>query len=116
MVILVVIFFIWVLFVSLIGGIIAWAIRKTRRAVPLQPVDNVEHEERLSFPQRNWLLLCVIVAIVSPIFVHAIHVEVARKWYNHSVRQRQNAVGTNNSDSEKVTRDTSYHVASPPQH
>ena len=57
---------------------------------------------KLSFPQRNWFLLCVIVAILSPLVVHWVQAGARKESYNESVNTKP--AGT----------DTSYKVASPP--
>ncbi|MEX6691156.1 hypothetical protein QTN47_26845 [Danxiaibacter flavus] len=35
-------------------------------------MENSQHQHRLNFAQRNWLLLCVIVAIVSSVVTYFI--------------------------------------------
>jgi len=57
---------------------------------------------KLSFPQRNWFLLCVIVAILSPLVVHWVQGGARKEAYNESINTRP------------AGSDTSYKVASPP--
>jgi len=60
----------------------------------------------LSFPQRNWFLLCILVAIFSPLLVHLLQTRAQKesnKQYNDIRR----------SDSSKAN-DSSYKVAVPP--
>jgi hypothetical protein len=72
----------------------------------LEFMENAENKN-LSFGQRNWLLLCVIVAILSPFLVHVLRVVAHKKLYKQATTIRT-------SDSSKA-KDTSYNVASPPQ-
>ena len=65
-------------------------------------MENV-NDKQLSFGQRNWFLLCVLVAILSPLFVHFIKVAAKTKNYNQRNEIRRS------SDT-----DTAYHIASPP--
>jgi hypothetical protein len=62
-------------------------------------MDNVDNK-RLSFPQRNWLLLCIIVAILSPIVVHLLQSGAQEKNYN--------------SATHPVMTDTSYKMSAAP--
>jgi hypothetical protein len=57
-------------------------------------------DRKLSFPQRNWFLLCVLVAILSPLVVHWLHRGAQEVTYQQSV--------------DIKSKDTSYKVASPP--
>jgi hypothetical protein len=57
---------------------------------------------KLSFPQRNWFLLCIIVAVLSPLVVHWIQGRADKHNYENSLNMKP--AGT----------DTSYRVASPP--
>jgi hypothetical protein len=106
MIIEVVIFFIWVLVVLLVGVIVT--IRRRRRE-RLTPVDNVN---ALTFPQRNWLPLCVIIAIVSPLVVSGFKSVTHKKVEKVSVERN----GAAYLSGDSAARDTSYHVATPPQH
>src|ERR1700761_8361199 len=101
MIIEVVVFFIWVIIVLLIGGIAAARHRKIRR---LQGTDNVS--ATLSFPQRNWLPLCIVVALASPLAVSAVKAVTQKKQENVSVNRN----GTSYLDDDTTRRDTSYHV------
>jgi hypothetical protein len=69
-------------------------------------MENTDNKS-LSFPQRNWFLLCVVVAILSPILVHLLQTGAKRESYKQSIDIRS-------SDSSK-TNDSSYKVAAPPQ-
>jgi len=60
------------------------------------------NDKRLSFGQRHWFLLCVIVAIVSPLLVYWLRAGAHKESYEQSIHIRP-AAG-----------DTSYKVASPP--
>jgi hypothetical protein len=64
-------------------------------------MDNVNNKQ-LSFPQRNWLLLCIIVAILSPIVVHLLQSGADRENYNSAIHVRP------------AMTDTSYKMSSPP--
>jgi hypothetical protein len=64
-------------------------------------MDNA-NDKRLSFPQRNWLLLCILVAILSPLVVHWVHGAAQKKVYDQAINPRP------------AGNDTSYKVASPP--
>ena len=57
---------------------------------------------KLSFPQRNWFLLCVIVAVLSPLVVHWLSSHADKSNYNNAMMQKP------------AGSDTSYRVASPP--
>jgi hypothetical protein len=58
--------------------------------------------KKLSFPQRNWFLLCVIVAILSPLVVYWVNGAAHKEAYNQATHIRP------------AGSDTSYKVASPP--
>jgi hypothetical protein len=64
--------------------------------------------KQLSFPQRNWLLLCILVAILSPLVVHWIQSGARHESYQQSVDTRPPATGGAGGT------DTSYKVATPP--
>ena len=109
--------------IAICGGAGA-LILQHRRRLKLQAVDNVENERALSFPQRHWLLLCVCIAILSPLVVTWISAGVREKLYRQS--KEHAAIGVtdiapprpdgSSSSSDTVAKDTSYHVATPPQH
>jgi|GEM_PF-2139124 hypothetical protein len=61
-------------------------------------------DRRLSFPQRNWLLLCILVAILSPLLVHELHGIASKKSNETSANSRIPA----------PTRGTSYRMSAPP--
>lgn len=101
-------------------------------------MENV-NDRKLSFPQRNWLLLCIIVAILSPLLVHSVRTLAHKHRYEEAIQQKSvkggdgatspsggavapgdtarpgsvNPMGATNKDEVK---DTSYKVAAPPQH
>jgi hypothetical protein len=62
-------------------------------------MDNVNNKQ-LSFPQRNWLLLCIIVAILSPLVVHLLQSGANSKNYNEA--------------THPVMTDTSYKMSASP--
>lgn len=69
-------------------------------------MENTDNKS-LSFPQRNWFLLCVLVAILSPVLVHLLQTGAKKESYKQSIDIRP-------ADSSKAN-DSSYRVASPPQ-
>jgi hypothetical protein len=106
MVIEIVAFFIWVFIVLLSAAI---AVVRTKKKPALQGTDNVT--AKLTFPQRNWLPLCIVIALVSPLAVSGFKV-LTRKNPERMPVQRNGAVYQNDDTTRK---DTSYHVATPPQ-
>ncbi|SRR6185437_14636595 len=100
---------------------------------------NSAAESGLTFPERHWLLLCILVAILSPLVVHWIQGTVDKKNYEQSLEQRtvQGGVGGSTPSGGAVapgdtarpgsvnpmaspsvhttTKDTTYKVATPPQ-
>ncbi len=68
------------------------------------------NDKQLSFPQRNWFLLCILVAILSPILVHLVRNGARSQAYKQSteVRAADTAIASPNGS------DTSYKVAAPP--
>jgi hypothetical protein len=68
-------------------------------------MENTDNKN-LSFPQRNWFLICVVVAILSPIAVHFLQAGANKESYKQSIDIRS-------TDSSKAN-DSSYKVASPP--
>lgn len=116
-----VIFFAFVILVVIIGIVLS-LILQHRRKLKLQAIDNVENERALSFPQRHWLLLCVCIAILSPLVVTWISAGVHEKLYRQSREQAPNGITDvapprhDGGSTDSVARDTSYHVATPPQH
>jgi len=84
--------------------------------------------DRLSFPQRYWLLLCIAVAILSPILVNSLQALAHKSSYNQAMDRKpvQGASGSlspsggavaqgDTSSANRETKDTSYKVAAPPQ-
>ncbi len=62
------------------------------------------NKNNLSFPQRNWLLLCILVAIISPLVVHYVGVAARQGSYQQTIDIKP----------PKTAGDSSYTVASPP--
>jgi hypothetical protein len=106
MIIEVVAFFIWVFLVLVIGAIATIRRRKKRT---LQGVDNIS--VGLTFPQRNWLPLCLMVALISPLLVTGFKAVTRKKTENVSVDRN----GASYLGGDTTLRDTTYHVATPPQ-
>jgi hypothetical protein len=71
------------------------------------------NDKHLSFPQRNWFILCVIVAILSPIVVHLVASGARSKVYKQSTEVRAADTATASPNGAAGT-DTSYKVAAPP--
>ncbi|HLK30939.1 MAG TPA: hypothetical protein VKT28_20345 [Puia sp.] len=69
-------------------------------------MENTDNKN-LSFGQRNWFLLCVLVSILSPVTVHFLQAGAKKESYKQSI-------DIHSADSSKAN-DSSYHVASPPQ-
>ena len=91
-------------------------------------MENV-NARKLNFGQRNWVLLCIIVAILSPLFVHSVQVAARKHNYREATEQKP-AQGDDSASAGSVTpasvtpaggsgsstvKDTSYKVAAPPQ-
>jgi hypothetical protein len=86
------------------------------------------NDKQLSFPQRNWFILCVIVAILSPIVVHLVASGARSEAYKQSTEVRaadtataspNGATGPGGTTGSTGTggaagSDTSYKVAAPP--
>lgn len=72
--------------------------------------------KQLSFPQRNWFLLCVLVAILSPLIVHWVQTGAREKVYQQSINTRPPSTQPNNPATTGGAggTDTSYKVANPP--
>ena len=72
--------------------------------------------KQLSFPQRNWFLLCVLVAILSPLVVHWVQAGAREKVYQQSINTRPPSTQPNNPATSGGAggTDTSYKVANPP--
>jgi hypothetical protein len=56
--------------------------------------NNNTDNRKLSFPERNWLLLCILVAIISPIFVDFVRIGARRETYKQSVDIRYHDTGS----------------------
>lgn len=72
-------------------------------------MENV-NDKQLSFPQRNWLLLCVIVAILSPLVVHWVHAGARHRLYTQETEIRDTG---SKAASAAGNTDTSNKMASP---
>jgi hypothetical protein len=79
---------------------------------------------KLNFGQRNWVLLCIIVAILSPLFVHSVQVAARKHNYREVTEQKPAHSGDSASagsaapaggSGSTTVKDTSYKVAAPPQ-
>ena len=64
------------------------------------------NDRKLSFPQRNWFLLCILVAIISPLVVNLVQRGAEKESYKQSMNEKPVSAGN--------STDTSYKVASPP--
>lgn len=64
-------------------------------------MENTDNKN-LSFGQRNWFLLCILVAIISPIVVHYLQIGARRESYKQSVDIRTSDSSKNNDTSNKV--------------
>jgi hypothetical protein len=56
-------------------------------------MENAE-DRKLSFPQRNWFLICILTAILSPLLVHFIQAGARKESYKQSVDIRYNDTGS----------------------
>jgi hypothetical protein len=82
-------------------------------------------ENGLTFPQRHWLILCILVAILSPIVVHALQTMAHKTNYNQAMETKPVQGGAGGlspsggavaaGDSAGSGKDTSYKVPVPPQ-
>jgi hypothetical protein len=102
-------------------------------------MDSVNSNNHLSFPQRYWFLLCLVVAILSPILVNSLQALAHKTSYNQAMDQkpvhggagglspsggavapgntsRPGSVNSMGASANRETSDTSYKVAAPPQH
>lgn len=81
------------------------------------------NDKQLSFPQRNWFLICVLVAILSPVVVHWVQAAAHKEAYKESVETRP--VNSDNSKGlppqgggaaggTSEGKDTSYKMSAPP--
>jgi multisubunit Na+/H+ antiporter MnhG subunit len=70
-------------------------------------------ESGLTFPQRHWLILCIVVAILSPIVVHAIQTMAHKTNYNEAIEPKRDTSAAGAMPAS--AKDTTYKVAAPPQ-
>ncbi len=80
------------------------------------------NEKRLSFPQRYWLLLCILVAILSPVLVHYLNVGARQYNYKEATERRPpngNDSGTGernvNAGAQNVNGNDTSRIAAPAQ-
>lgn len=112
------VFFIWVIVFVSIGVAVAFS---GRHKAEYAPADNVRNEDLLSFPQRHWFLIVVVVAILSPLVFSWVQAAARHRSHQQSVEQPgypaagNAATGSGNAATDSGTKDTSYHVATPPQ-
>src|ERR1700754_685105 len=94
---------------------------------------------KLTFPQRNWFLLCILVAILSPLLVHWIQSGARKVNYQEAIERkpvqggdggtspsggavapgdtaRPGSINPMGPTNKNAVKDTSYKVAAPPQH
>jgi hypothetical protein len=72
------------------------------------------NDKKLTFPQRNWLLLCILVAIISPLVVNWVRAGARKEALKQSLQiQPVNEGGTPPANTGS-NQDTSYKVATPP--
>jgi len=88
------------------------AIYSTKITVVMENTDT----KNLSFPQRNWFLLCVLVAILSPLIVHWVQAGARHENYEQSINTRPPSTQPNNPATSGGAggTDSSYKVATPP--
>ena len=91
------------------------------------------NQKGLSFPQRNWFLLCIFVAILSPLVVHWVQAAAHKEAYKESTEIKPvnsdgaggatpaaGGAGTASPGTQGGTaadsgkKDTSYKMATPP--
>lgn len=92
----------------LLGGLLyTYITRRQRKRRREKGWENTAEERGLTFPERNWLLLVILVAIASPLVVHWV-------WPGH-INEQSSKTGPS-TNTAKAGNDTTYHVATPPQH
>jgi hypothetical protein len=64
------------------------------------------NDRKLSFPQRNWFLLLILVAILSPLVVRLVQRSAEKESYKESMHEKPVSAGN--------STDSSYKIASPP--
>jgi len=74
-------------------------------------------DRQLTFPQRNWFLLCILVAILSPLVVHWVQAAAHKQSYQQSMEIKP--VNEGGSAPAGTTaaggQDSTYKMSSPPQ-
>lgn len=75
------------------------------------------NDTQLSFPQRNWFLLCILVAILSPLVVYWVRAAAHKESYKESMEIRPVNAGGSASAGTTASggQDSSYKMSSPPQ-
>jgi hypothetical protein len=75
-------------------------------------------DQKLSFPQRNWLLLCIVVAILSPLVVHWIQNGADKVSYQQSVdiKSKDSSYKMSNSPGSAATGDSSAKTSDSVKH
>jgi hypothetical protein len=70
------------------------------------------NDRQLSFPQRNWILMCIVVAILSPLVVDWVRAGAHKQSYQQSIdiKPPSNNAGVAAGGGS----DTSNKVAAPP--
>ena len=84
-------------------------------------MDNA-NDKQLSFPQRNWFLICVLVAILSPLVVNWVTGAAHREAYKESLSKKPVEATSGSAapsaggatDSGGAGKDTSYKMSAPP--
>ncbi|MBS1661357.1 MAG: hypothetical protein JST68_09945 [Bacteroidetes bacterium] len=86
-------------------------------------MDNA-NDKQLSFPQRNWFLICILVAILSPIVVNwvtaAAHKESKRESMEKKPVEAVSPGGggvtpaPGGAGADSAGKDTSYKMSAPP--
>jgi len=63
------------------------------------------NQKKLTFPQRNWLLLCILAAILSAMAVHFVQTAAQKENYRQSIESVHR---------DTSGRDTANQMSSPP--
>lgn len=94
------------------GDIVGWRVN----CIPFQKSLTMEYtnDKKLSFPQRNWLLLCILVAIISPLVVNWVRAGAHKEALQQSLQIQPVNSGGAPPASGGAGQDTSYKVATPP--
>jgi len=60
-------------------------------------------DKQLTWPQKNWLLLCILVAILSPMITNRIRAGAQRESYKESTHKASTEPDTN---AKNIARDS----------